>query len=111
MKGPFGILALFRILSPTYLKLCYRLFRDKRTPLRAKLLVLAALAYVVVPLDLLPDWTAPLFAFADDLVVLALALQIFIRLAPPEVVREHLILIAWEKQSRNRPPGPDNRRQ
>jgi uncharacterized membrane protein YkvA (DUF1232 family) len=98
MKGPFGILALFRILSPTNLKLCYRLVRDKRTPRRAKLLVIAAIAYVVIPLDLLPDWTAPLFAFADDVVVLALALQIFIRLVPPEVVREHLILIAWEQQ-------------
>ena len=42
---------------------------DKATPLQVKAALMAALAYFVVPTDLLPDWIAVL-GFTDDAAVL-----------------------------------------
>lgn len=46
---------------------------DAATPLRAKGILLAALAYFVAPVDVIPDFLAGL-GFTDDAAVLALAL-------------------------------------
>lgn len=47
----------------------YRLaLRDKRTPLAAKLLLLLALAYLLLPFDLVPDFI-PVLGQIDDLVI------------------------------------------
>ena len=48
---------------------------DKATPLPAKAVILAALAYFVTPVDFLPDWFAGL-GFTDDAAVIAAALAI-----------------------------------
>ena len=42
---------------------------DKSTPLQVKATLMAALAYFVVPTDLLPDWIA-LLGYSDDAAVL-----------------------------------------
>ena len=42
---------------------------DKSTPLQVKATLMAALAYFVVPTDLLPDWIA-LLGYTDDAAVL-----------------------------------------
>ena len=44
------------------------------TPMRAKTILIGALAYFILPLDFLPDF-APLIGFSDDAAVLALALK------------------------------------
>ncbi len=46
--------------------------RDPMTDTRVKLIVLAALAYFVLPIDAVPD-LLPLFGFGDDAAVLAAA--------------------------------------
>ncbi len=48
---------------------------DPQTPLKVKAVLLAALAYFVVPTDVLPDFIAG-FGFTDDATVLATALGI-----------------------------------
>lgn len=78
---------------PSFLKLFWRLLKDRRVPLPPKLLVILALAYVFTPIDLLPDFLAGLGQI-DDLVVIFLGLQAFVRLCPQEVVREHVQAIA-----------------
>lgn len=50
----------------------YYCARDPMTETRVKLIVLAALAYFVMPVDTIPD-ILPLFGFADDAAVLAAA--------------------------------------
>jgi|YNPNPStandDraft_1061719.scaffolds.fasta_scaffold01952_3 uncharacterized membrane protein YkvA (DUF1232 family) len=71
-------------------RLAWRLMRDPRVATTTKLLVPAlAAAYVLFPVDLLPD-LVPLLGQVDDLVILALAVRLFIELCPPAVVREHL---------------------
>ena len=68
------------------------MLNDRRVPLWPKLLVVLVLAYVVVPVDLLPDVFLGLGQI-DDLIVLFLGLQAFVRLCPKEVVREHVLAI------------------
>jgi len=87
MRG--GWLFFIRYLSPTYLRLYWRLIKDRRVPFWPKGLVFLALAYVIVPLDLLPDWLVFL-GWVDDLILLILALIFLVRSSPPEVVAEHL---------------------
>ncbi len=73
---------------PTYARMVWGLVRDPRTPIGLKGMLLAALAYVVMPVDLIPD-AIPILGQADDLTVLLLVLDLFIQNAPPEVRAEH----------------------
>lgn len=73
---------------PTYARVVWGIIRDPRTPVGLKGLLLAALAYVVMPVDLIPD-AIPILGQADDLTVLLLVLDMFIQNAPPEVRAEH----------------------
>ncbi len=90
--GPRRLWQLFYHL-PSFLKLFWRLLQDRRVPAWPKLLLILLLAYVVVPVDLLPDFLLGL-GQVDDLVVLFLGLQAFVRLCPKEIVRGHVQAIA-----------------
>jgi uncharacterized membrane protein YkvA (DUF1232 family) len=74
---------------PTYARLVWGIMRDPRTPIGLKGMLAAALAYVVFPVDLIPD-VIPILGQADDLTVLLLVLDLFIQNAPPEVRAEHM---------------------
>jgi uncharacterized membrane protein YkvA (DUF1232 family) len=76
---------------PTYARVVWGIVRDRRTPLYLKVLLGAGLAYLVTPLDLIPD-ALPLIGQADDLTVLLLVLDVFLANAPREVREEH-----WER--------------
>ena len=79
-------------------RLAWRLFWDQRVPLWTKLIPPAALAYVISPIDIIPDVVLGLGQL-DDIAVLLLGLKLFIELAPPEVVREHLLALgAWIRE-------------
>jgi uncharacterized membrane protein YkvA (DUF1232 family) len=73
---------------PRTARLCWRLLGERRVSVAAKLIPLAALVYVVVPVDLLPDWL-PVLGQLDDLGLLLGATAAFVRACPPEVVEEH----------------------
>jgi uncharacterized membrane protein YkvA (DUF1232 family) len=73
---------------PTYARMVWGIMRDPRTPIGLKGMLAAALAYVVFPVDLIPD-VIPIIGQADDLTVLLLVLDLFIQNAPPEVRAEH----------------------
>jgi uncharacterized membrane protein YkvA (DUF1232 family) len=70
-------------------RLAWRLFWDDRVPLWTKLIPPAALAYVLFPVDIIPD-LLPAAGQLDDIAVLLLGIKLFIEMAPPEVAREHL---------------------
>ena len=59
----------------------YALVRDVRVPLRLKLIALAALVFILSPLNILGD--IPLLGIADDAVLIALLLSWFVRVASP----------------------------
>jgi uncharacterized membrane protein YkvA (DUF1232 family) len=57
---------------------------DKQTPLQAKAVLFGALAYLVLPIDVIPDFLAWL-GFADDATVLFAA----IRTVKPHIKKSH----------------------
>lgn len=57
---------------------CLELLLDPQTPAPAKLTVLAALTYLLVPLDLIPDFI-PAAGFSDDLVAVTALLGLCAR--------------------------------
>jgi uncharacterized membrane protein YkvA (DUF1232 family) len=59
----------------------YALVRDARVPKRLKLLALAALLFILSPLNVLGD--IPLLGLADDAVLIGLLLSWFVRAASP----------------------------
>lgn len=75
-------------LLPNLLKLLTRLVRDPRVPRRSKLLLGGLLAYLVSPVDLVPDFI-PVLGMADDLLLAVYAVNHLIERAGEEVVLEH----------------------
>jgi uncharacterized membrane protein YkvA (DUF1232 family) len=91
VTGRWRYLRLARLVwkLPTYARVVWGIVRDPRTPIGLKAILAAAVAYVVSPLDLVPDMI-PIIGQADDLTVVLLVLDLFIQNAPPEVRRDHL---------------------
>jgi uncharacterized membrane protein YkvA (DUF1232 family) len=73
---------------PRYLRLLAGLLTDRRVSTVDKLLVGAAIAYIVAPFDFLPDFV-PFLGQVDDVYLLVLALQRLMRNAGRRVVLEH----------------------
>ena len=73
---------------PNLVKLLFRLMRDARVPTADKLLFGFAMAYVLTPADLLPDFLGFL-GIVDDLYLVALALGRLLARAGDEVLLEH----------------------
>jgi uncharacterized membrane protein YkvA (DUF1232 family) len=74
---------------PDFVRLYWRLFRDRRVSVLAKAVLVLSLAYVVWPLDIIPD-VLPIIGEVDDVAILLGGLWLFIRLCPPEVVLERV---------------------
>lgn len=73
---------------PDCLMLLRALLRDPRVPRRRKLLLAALLAYLAMPIDLVPDFI-PIAGQLDDAIVVALGLRAVLRSAGPELLCEH----------------------
>lgn len=73
---------------PNMVKLLWRLLRDPRVPRRTKLVVGAAVAYVASPIDLIPEFV-PVVGLADDLLLMAFAINRMVESAGEDVVLEH----------------------
>jgi len=78
---------------------CLELLLDPRTPPQVKLTMLAALTYLLVPIDLIPDFI-PAAGFSDDLV----ALTALLGLCSTHMTDE-IRLRAQRKLDRWFPPG------
>jgi uncharacterized membrane protein YkvA (DUF1232 family) len=68
-------------------QLWWRWLRDRRVPPWTKSIPLLALLYILFPLDLIMD---PILGLGqlDDLAVLFVGMEVFVRLSPAEVVEE-----------------------
>jgi uncharacterized membrane protein YkvA (DUF1232 family) len=73
---------------PDCIVLCRRLAADPRVSRRRKLALGAALLYVAVPIDLVPD-VIPVAGQLDDAVLLALVLRGLVRDAGADLVAAH----------------------
>ena len=73
--------------APDYGRLLWELIRDERTPGGRKALLAAALGYIIVGRDIVPD-DLPVIGGLDDLVVVVLAVDLFLDGVPGEVLDE-----------------------
>lgn len=73
---------------PQYVRLLGGLVTDGRVSMMDKMLVLGAIAYIVMPLDIIPDFI-PFFGEIDDVYILILALQRLISNAGRTVLLDH----------------------
>jgi uncharacterized membrane protein YkvA (DUF1232 family) len=84
--------------APAYGRLVWALVRDARTPLARKAVLGGALGYVVLGRDLVPD-DIPLLGGLDDIVVLALALDLLIDGVDAAVLEEHLAALEIDRSA------------
>jgi uncharacterized membrane protein YkvA (DUF1232 family) len=74
---------------PSYARLGAELAKDPEVPASAKAALIAAGAYAISPIDLVPGFI-PVAGQLDDLAALLLAIRLAVRMSPKEVVIPHL---------------------
>ncbi len=75
--------------APLYGRLLIELMLDKRVPGSRKVLLGLAVAYVVSPIDLVPDFI-PVISRLDDLAAMVIALDLLLEGVPREVMIEKM---------------------
>ena len=73
---------------PDCIVLLKRVLSDPRLPRRRKAVLVVLVAYLVMPIDLVPDFI-PVAGQLDDVLVAGLALRYALRGGGPELLREH----------------------
>jgi uncharacterized membrane protein YkvA (DUF1232 family) len=89
----------------SYARLALRLLREPEVPRLAKALPVLGLAYVVLPLDIVPD-VLPLIGQIDDLSVVWLILTLFLKVCPVRALDFHRTAIA-ERRTYSPMPIPN----
>ncbi len=62
--------------------------KDQRIPDRDKSILLALIALVISPIDIIPDWI-PLFGQLDDLIIISIILDYFFQVLDSEILLSH----------------------
>ncbi len=73
-----------------FLKLVWRLLRDRRVPAFTKIIPVMAFLYLVMPNDIIKDFI-PILGHLDDLIVVSLLLLLFVAAAPGRIVADQTI--------------------
>lgn len=73
---------------PDIAALIYRLLKDKRVSMKTKLVISAAVAYIAVPCDIIPD-KVPFIGKIDDIAIGVFALNVIMTDIPLNVVLEN----------------------
>lgn len=85
----FRLLPILYIVVP-FLKLVWRLLRDRRVPLFTKIIPVIAFLYLAWPTDIIKDFI-PILGHLDDLIVVSLLLLLFVAASPGQVVADQTI--------------------
>jgi uncharacterized membrane protein YkvA (DUF1232 family) len=75
-------------LLPDVIRLLRRLARDPTVPRGVRLRLALLLAYLLTPIDLIPDFI-PVLGYADDAIIVAIALRSVTRHAGPAALDRH----------------------
>ena len=86
-----------------FARLVWRLTFDKRVSIFLRASVPLALLYVISPYDILRD-RIPILGRFDDLIILGLALLLLTKLAPPNVVDEHMDRVPESNRPEDKDP-------
>ena len=68
--------------------LLYAAMCDKRTPWYAKALVVLLLAYIISPIDIIPDFI-PIIGLLDEVILVPIVLGIIFKMIPSDVAIEY----------------------
>jgi uncharacterized membrane protein YkvA (DUF1232 family) len=74
--------------TKNYIALAKKLKDDKRVPKSSKILLALAVAYFLLPIDLIPDFI-PVIGHLDDVIIVPTLIFIAIKLIPKEVFDEN----------------------
>ena len=85
----FRLLPILYIVVP-FLKLVWRLLRDRRVPLFTKIIPVIAFLYLAWPTDVIKDFI-PILGHLEDLIIVSLLLLLFIAASPGQVVADQTI--------------------
>lgn len=72
-------------LLPDLLRLFRSLLSSSEVPTPVRLLILGLVVYLILPVDLVPDFI-PVLGYADDVIVIALVLRAVMRRSGPELL-------------------------
>jgi uncharacterized membrane protein YkvA (DUF1232 family) len=75
-------------LLPDTLRLVRRLGADRSLPFSVRLQLWLLIGYLLLPIDLIPDFV-PVLGYADDVVAVVLVLRSVVRRAGPEALARH----------------------
>jgi uncharacterized membrane protein YkvA (DUF1232 family) len=103
IRRALGLLAFLPVASrvPGYARLIWSLALDERMPANRKALLGGALGYLVLGRDLVPD-QVPVVGGLDDLVVVALAVDLFLDGVPRDLLEEKLDELGIDRLSFDR---------
>ena len=76
------------------IKLIWALMKDRRVSSWLKLIPVAGLVYLVMPIDFISEIALPLVGELDDAAVLWLTNYLFVQLCPPDIVLHHVKQLA-----------------
>lgn len=79
---------------PRFARLIFRVIRDRRVPILGKIVFWLGIAYVIYPLDIVPELLFPVVGSFDDVAVLLVCVRYLLHRTPPEVIQEHLSALA-----------------
>ena len=66
----------------------YLAYKDPRVPLRIKVVILLIIAYLLSPIDLIPDFI-PVLGYLDDFLLITVGIPILLKMVPKEIMDEH----------------------
>jgi len=75
-------------LLPDVLRLLRRLAADRDLPRGVRIRLILLIAYLASPIDLIPDFI-PVLGYADDAIIVAIALRSVARRAGPQAIQAH----------------------
>ncbi|WP_066639756.1 YkvA family protein [Desulfolucanica intricata] len=86
---PNDVVIEYILLLPDLFVLLLRLMKDKRISIKNKAMLGAAIAYVVSPVDFIPEAVFGPVGFTDDLIAVIVALNKIMNDTPYGIIREH----------------------
>ena len=75
-------------LAPDVVRLLTRLIRDRTVPTGVRIWLGVLVVYLVSPIDLIPDFI-PVIGYADDAIIVAIALRFATRRAGADAIERH----------------------
>jgi len=69
-------------------RLYFKLFRDPRTPIISKIIMIGTLIYLISPIDIIPDFI-PFMGLVDELIVIPLLFYFALKFIPKDVIDDN----------------------